>query len=151
MLGQQNVNTAIFSQPAAASLLCTIGSTTRAILGDNRELPEARGGVLRHQAGVEGSSHNPTTPATLDAIMAPSIGTPPRSATPPPAGTDKRKPERKSNEENFAHGERAASANPVDANALNKALLKEFEGGRQREVTPGGSPVRKRPRIHGDR
>lgn len=83
--------------------------------------------------------------------MAPSNEIPPRSTTPPPPATEKRKPERKSNEENVAHNERAATANPLDPNALNKALLKEFEGGRQREVTPGGSPVRKRPRIHGDR
>jgi cell division cycle 20-like protein 1 (cofactor of APC complex) len=40
----------------------------------------------------------------------------------------------------------------VDPNALSKALMREFEEtGRTRDVTPGGSPSRKRQRIYGDR
>lgn len=41
---------------------------------------------------------------------------------------------------------------PLDPNALSKALFKEFEeGGRSRDITPGGSPSRKRQRVYGDR
>lgn len=81
------------------------------------------------------------------------VSTPPRSATPPPPTAEKRKSERK--EEGVLRGDRftgKASDDAVDPSALNKALMKEFEGaGRQREVTPGGSPSRKRQRVYGDR
>lgn len=40
---------------------------------------------------------------------------------------------------------------PVDANALAKALKDFDEGGIGRERTPGASPCRKRQRVYGDR
>ena len=44
-----------------------------------------------------------------------------------------------------------AGSEPVDANALNRAL-KDFEDARRtRDRTPGASPSRKRQRIYGDR
>ena len=44
-----------------------------------------------------------------------------------------------------------AGSEPVDANALSKAL-KDFEDARRtRDRTPGASPSRKRQRIYGDR
>ncbi|KAG0646900.1 Fizzy-related [Hyphodiscus hymeniophilus] len=86
-------------------------------------------------------------PHTTDDSSAPLVATPPRSTTPPAA--EKRKSERKSNEEN-ARNERSSAA--VDPNALSKAIMDQFEDGRNRDVTPGGSPSRKRPRLlYGDR
>lgn len=79
--------------------------------------------------------------------------TPPRSTTPPPQA-EKRKSDRK------ATGDSVRSDRPsvpsgvdsIDPSALSKALLKEFEdAGRHRDVTPGGSPSRKRQRVYGDR
>jgi cell division cycle 20-like protein 1 (cofactor of APC complex) len=46
----------------------------------------------------------------------------------------------------------ASVSDPIDPNVLSKALLKEFEdAGRHRDITPGGSPSRKRQRVYGDR
>jgi cell division cycle 20-like protein 1 (cofactor of APC complex) len=88
-----------------------------------------------------------------NALNTPPVATPPRSATPPPHTTEKRKSERK--EEKALRDDRSAgvlNADSIDPNALNKALMKEFEdAGRHREVTPGGSPSRKRQRVYGDR
>jgi hypothetical protein len=40
----------------------------------------------------------------------------------------------------------------VDPNALSKALMREFgDSGRSSDITPGGSPSRKRQRIYADR
>ena len=83
----------------------------------------------------------------------PPVATPPRSTTPPPAG-EKRKSDRKAVEENARHNRASGtpSADAIDPNALSKALMKEFEdAGRPRDVTPGGSPSRKRQRVYGDR
>jgi cell division cycle 20-like protein 1 (cofactor of APC complex) len=40
---------------------------------------------------------------------------------------------------------------PVDPDALTKALKDMEDAGRQRERTPGMSPCRKRQRVYGDR
>lgn len=40
---------------------------------------------------------------------------------------------------------------PVDPDALTKALKDYEEAGRRRERTPGTSPSRKRQRVYGDR
>ncbi|KAK0125119.1 substrate-specific activator of APC-dependent proteolysis [Cadophora gregata f. sp. sojae] len=88
-----------------------------------------------------------------NSLNTPPVATPPRSATPPPAG-EKRKSDRKAAEENARHGRSSGTpgASAIDANDLSKALLKEFEdAGRPRDVTPGGSPSRKRQRVYGDR
>ena len=48
-------------------------------------------------------------------------------------------------------GAERAGSEPVDPNALTKAL-KDMEGAPQtRERTPGASPSRKRQRVYGDR
>lgn len=82
----------------------------------------------------------------------PPVATPPRSATPPPLG-EKRRPERKAVVENSTRRvSGGAVADAIDPNVLSKALLREFEdAGRTRDVTPGGSPSRKRQRVYGDR
>jgi cell division cycle 20-like protein 1, cofactor of APC complex len=83
---------------------------------------------------------------TAHALNTPPVGTPPRSATPPPQA-EKRKSDRKTTEEGVRSG-----ADAIDPNALNKALMKEFDdAGRHRDITPGGSPSRKRQRLYGDR
>lgn len=86
-------------------------------------------------------------------LNTPPIATPPRNTTPPPQA-EKRKSDRKATDDS-ARNDRAAmgsAADAVDPNALSKALLKEFEDvGRHRDVTPGGSPSRKRQRVYGDR
>jgi cell division cycle 20-like protein 1 (cofactor of APC complex) len=83
---------------------------------------------------------------TAHALNTPPVGTPPRSATPPPQA-EKRKSDRKTTEEGVRSG-----ADAIDPTALNKALMKEFDdAGRHRDITPGGSPSRKRQRLYGDR
>jgi cell division cycle 20-like protein 1 (cofactor of APC complex) len=83
---------------------------------------------------------------TAHALNTPPVGTPPRSSTPPPQA-EKRKSDRKTTEEGVRSG-----ADAIDPNALNKALMKEFDdAGRHRDITPGGSPSRKRQRLYGDR
>jgi cell division cycle 20-like protein 1 (cofactor of APC complex) len=80
------------------------------------------------------------------ALNTPPVATPPRSVTPPPQA-EKRKSDRKTTEEGVR-----SSADVMDPNALNKALMKEFDdAGRHRDITPGGSPSRKRQRLYGDR
>lgn len=88
---------------------------------------------------------------TTNALNTPPVDTPPRSITPPPAG-EKRKSERKATEENMPRSNRATpNIDAIDPNRLNKALLKEFEDAGRRDITPGGSPSRKRQRVYGDR
>ena len=100
-------------------------------------------------------SHAHITKAA-NALNTPPVATPPRTSTPPPA-IEKRKPDKRTLENNMSRGERATgtpTAESIDPNALSKALLKEFEdagSGRHRETTPGGSPSRKRQRVYGDR
>lgn len=90
----------------------------------------------------------------INALNTPPLGTPRRTTTPPPA-IEKRRTDKKNNEENIARNSRATSSNSdaVDPNALSKALLKQFDdaGSRHRDITPGGSPSRKRQRLYGDR
>ncbi|KAI9737142.1 MAG: substrate-specific activator of APC-dependent proteolysis [Cirrosporium novae-zelandiae] len=76
----------------------------------------------------------------------PSSMSPPRVRSPPPA-TGKR---------THSHGvginaQTRSDSDPVDGDALNRALKEFEEAGRQRERTPGASPSRKRQRIYGDR
>jgi len=81
------------------------------------------------------------------------VATPPRSTTPPPQA-EKRKSDRKAtgDSERSDRPAVASGADAIDPNVLSKALLKEFEdAGRHRDVTPQGSPSRKRQRVYGDR
>ena len=50
-----------------------------------------------------------------------------------------------------ANGTERAGSEPIDPNALSKALQDMEDAGRAREGTPGASPSRKRQRIYGDR
>jgi len=90
-----------------------------------------------------------------NALNTPPVTTPPRSTTPPPQA-EKRKSDRKATDEGAQshRGVMASGTSAIDPNVLSKALLKEFEdggSGRHRDVTPGGSPSRKRQRVYGDR
>lgn len=76
----------------------------------------------------------------------------PRASTPPPVSTEKRRME--SHTGSIRGHERSRSMggeSSVDAAALNKALMREFDEPRSRDITPGGSPSRKRQRVYGDR
>ena len=87
-----------------------------------------------------------------NALNTPPVATPPRSSTPPPQA-EKRKSDRKATDDGVRSDRAtvAAVADPIDPNVLSKAL-KDFEdAGRHRDVTPGGSPSRKRQRVYGDR
>ncbi|RDW84531.1 putative meiosis-specific APC activator protein AMA1 [Coleophoma cylindrospora] len=88
-----------------------------------------------------------------NALNTPPIGTPPRGRTPPPA--TKRASGRTTIVEGGAQGSRGSGSirnDAIDPTQLSKALLREFEdAGRQRDITPGGSPSRKRQRVYGDR
>ena len=78
------------------------------------------------------------------------IETPPRSSTPPPLSIDKRKSERKTAEENGGRSDRQKGVELIDPNVLSKALLKEFDdAGKHMDITPSGSPSRKRQRTYG--
>ena len=83
---------------------------------------------------------------TLDDSRSPALASPPLIKT-PPLVTGKR---------NHLNGGLAlikdrAGSEPIDPGALSKAF-KEFEDvGNMRERTPGGSPSRKRQRMHADR
>lgn len=85
-----------------------------------------------------------------NALNTPPVNTPPRSTTPPLVG-EKRKTDRKTMTESGAR-QATPGADAVDPTALSKALLREFEDtARPRDVTPSGSPSRKRQRVYGDR
>jgi cell division cycle 20-like protein 1 (cofactor of APC complex) len=98
---------------------------------------------------VADSSYPTDLAKASNAFNTPPIATPPRSSTPPPA-IEKRKSESKGGvKDNRFSGIPGGEA--IDATALRSAL-KDFEdAGRQRDVTPGGSPSRKRQRVYGDR
>ena len=85
-------------------------------------------------------------------LNTPPVNTPPGAITPPEA-TDKRRIGRSAHLDSGARSERSKTMDAaVDPDALRKALSKEFEEtGRTRDITPGGSPSRKRQRIYGDR
>lgn len=74
----------------------------------------------------------------------------PRAQTPPPAH-EKRRLERDTHSGRGSERSRSRVESAVDPNQLSKALQREFEEPRSRDVTPGGSPVRKRQRVYGDR
>lgn len=83
------------------------------------------------------------------APLSPSVGTPPRSRS-PMAAAEKRKSDRASNMENVARRSSIAS-NGIDADQLQKVLRDFDNAGKARDITPAGSPARKRQRVYGDR
>lgn len=77
----------------------------------------------------------------------PTLASPPDTTTSPPGAIGKRT---HSKTDTIRYREREGSET-IDAAVLS-AKLKEFkEDARSREVTPGGSPSRKRPRLYADR
>lgn len=80
--------------------------------------------------------------------QAASFVSPPGSKTPPsmPIKRTILYPDNNANRSKPSEG-----SEPVDASALTKALKNYDQAGRQREVTPGTSPCRKRQRVYGDR
>lgn len=102
--------------------------------------------VIMRETKIESHYSSSVITRTMDKSSTNTLVSPLDTRTPPPA-TDKR------NHLNGAimNGVERAGSEPIDANALSKAL-KDFEdAGRARERTPGGSPSRKRQRIYGDR
>jgi cell division cycle 20-like protein 1 (cofactor of APC complex) len=88
-----------------------------------------------------------------ESLNTPLVATPPRSTTPPHVG-EKRKSDKKTLEGNGSRQDRSSAvmgAEAIDPSALNKALRDFEDAGRHRDVTPGGSPSRKRQRVYGDR
>jgi cell division cycle 20-like protein 1 (cofactor of APC complex) len=101
---------------------------------------------LSNSAPSNTNTHDASTSHISDLAVA----TPPRSATPPPA-TEKRKSENKPNEDR-SRSDRAGGPDIIDPTVLSKALKEYEDAGRHRDITPGGSPSRKRQRVfHGDR
>lgn len=102
--------------------------------------------VTMRETKIESHYSSSVITRTMDNSSANTLVSPPDTRTPPP-------PTGKRNHLNGANtnGVERAGSEPIDANALSKAL-KDFEdAGRTRERTPGGSPSRKRQRIYGDR
>ncbi|KAJ6157445.1 hypothetical protein N7470_005037 [Penicillium chermesinum] len=89
----------------------------------------------------------PASPSKIRRTRAANIVSPPGSKTPPsmPAKKTIYYPD------NSRHRPAQEGSEPVDAHALAKALNDYEESGRRRERTPITSPVRKRPRLYGDR
>ena len=75
----------------------------------------------------------------------PTLVSPPGSHTPPTVAG-----KRDYLTDEVANNGQRVGSEPVDAEALTRALVYE-QAGRQRERTPGGSPSRKRQRVYGDR
>ena len=83
----------------------------------------------------------------LNVLNGKTIVSPPRSQTPPSH------PAKKTlyfNDSTSLPQSRPGSE-PVDPEALTRALKEYDEAGRRRERTPGASPSRKRQRVYGDR
>ena len=95
---------------------------------------------------IPSSYSAPIIPGTIDDSRSPALVSPPDIKT-PPLFTGKRNHLNGS----LAHGKDRAGSEPIDPNALTKALKDFEEAGNVRERTPGGSPSRKRQRIYGDR
>lgn len=109
-------------------------------------------GVQEELFGSE-FSHAHATEAS-NALNTPPVASSPLSTTPPLPAVEKRKSERKALQNGARHARASGmpGADAIDPNALGKALMKEFEdAGRPRDLTPGGSPSRKRQRVYGDR
>ena len=77
----------------------------------------------------------------------PNLASPPDTTSPPFMITTKRN---HSNGDPLADREREGSE-AVDANLLSERLKEFKDGARSREITPSGSPSRKRPRLYADR
>ncbi|KAF1815458.1 WD40 repeat-like protein [Eremomyces bilateralis CBS 781.70] len=79
-----------------------------------------------------------------DTLQTPKLLSPPETKTPPTLPT-------KRHHDPAAMSERKRESEPVDPNALSKALEQFENASRPRDHTPGASPSRKRQRVYGDR
>lgn len=108
-------------------------------MGDNRDPETATGRAA--PARSKGKSSG-------TAASALNIASPPGSKTPPSMPSKKTLffPDTMHNRHKSQ-----GSADPIDPDALAKALMDYEDAGRRRERTPGTSPSRKRQRVYGDR
>lgn len=134
------------------------------VLGSNRALLDQHQHPLRNLSAAMAPSeevvrathvhtHITKTTRTINTLNAPPVATPPRSAT-PPLIPENIQANNRSNGQTGLRNDRSSSssvANLIDPNALKNALKEYEDAGRHRDVTPGGSPSRKRQRIYGDR
>lgn len=81
-------------------------------------------------------------------VRTPTLISPPDSKTPPTVSAPRQHDAITVANANAA---RATSSEPVDPQALSRALERYESTSRHREHTPGASPSRKRQRIYGDR
>lgn len=105
-------------------------------------------------AGITASSHHRSKRAMDESK---SHAAAPRASTPPPRSDRGRLEPRQTLDNGSNRALRsnarksdATRASPFDIDAVDNALLREFQRP-QRESTPGASPHRKRQRINGDR
>lgn len=103
---------------------------------------------------INPSTSHPHITRINNALNTPPVNTPPAAMTPPIA-IEKRRIEQNGKRDSGTRSDRSTTVDAaVDPNALSKALMREFEDtGRtsSRDITPRGSPSRKRQRIIGDR
>lgn len=86
--------------------------------------------------------------SSLNVLNGMSMASPPGSRTPPSH------PAKKTlyfNDSTSGRPQSRPGSEPVDPEALARALKDYDEAGRRRERTPGASPSRKRQRVYGDR
>ena len=95
----------------------------------------------------------PNIEMNRNSLNTPPLEKVPGNVTPPPVTERTRRATQNANiDSGRARSKTPSAPAPLDPNALSKALFKEFEeGGRSRDITPGGSPSRKRQRVYGDR
>lgn len=111
--------------------------------------------------GVGDELTNTVIAHVKDANAANSLSTPPVGATPssrasPAPSTSNRKQWHSYQQNNGANvlgkpNQGGTRADGIDPDQLKGALEKFEDAGRRRDVTPGGSPSRKRQRVYGDR
>ena len=114
---------------------------------------ESNGNVVADLATADSSK--PIENDTSNSLNTPPLEKAPGNMTPPLPKERTRRTTVNANvnsDSGRARSRTPSAPAPLDPNALSKALFKEFEeGGRSRDITPGGSPSRKRQRVYGDR
>lgn len=96
--------------------------------------------LAMHETSIE-THHTSITTQTMDDKHTPTLASPPDSRTPPTLSGRRGK----------VNVTDRAGSEPINANALSKALRDFEDSGSARERTPAASPSRKRQRVYGDR